>query len=502
MTTDPTIAWQQLVATALVGTQRRPLPVLSAPGVHDVLANVGTDEQAVLRAAAVLGAYRRAGVASRQLDPAAASDDDQPTEDRSECSAHAAQLLELVLTGAAWTKEGKDLLVREWCNGCDRTSQRVPYRLITALLTATSTARPDAAARVIGERGRWLAAHNDRWAWAVTEETTAETSTETIDVHGFETAAPVDRVPLLRRLRQHDPERARDLLHETWARESAADRTAFIEVLADGLSLADEPFLEAALRDRAKGVRSRAADLLARLAGSAYGERMAQRIRPLVTTSGVLRKRIDVALPDALDDTAEIDGIDPKPPTGVGERAWWLRQMIGGAPLDRWTDWCGVAPADIISRASESETSVDLAIGWMTAAVRQHNADWAEALYDAKVANGGQVDLIAQMRPAALEARAERALRSPKLEVHVAVPVLVACTTPWRASLAEAVLAGVAATPALFVPVEMLAAGLPPSAEPALAALVASLPDDSRRRQLRNLSQIMSIRSSIAQEFS
>ena len=51
----------------------------------------------------------------------------------------------------------------------------------------------------------------------------------------------------------------------------------FLSVLADGLSLADEPLLEAALDDRAAEVRSWAAYLLARLPGSALGQRMAER---------------------------------------------------------------------------------------------------------------------------------------------------------------------------------------------------------------------------------
>jgi len=52
----------------------------------------------------------------------------------------------------------------------------------------------------------------------------------------------------------------------------------FLSVLANqGLSLADEPLLEAALDERDAGVRGWAAHLLARLPGSALGQRMARR---------------------------------------------------------------------------------------------------------------------------------------------------------------------------------------------------------------------------------
>ncbi|WP_143219756.1 DUF5691 domain-containing protein [Actinomadura sp. CNU-125] len=91
------------------------------------------------------------------------------------------------------------------------------------------------------------------------------------------------RAAYLSRLRGTDPAAARALLRESWDREPAPDRAAFLGTFAWGLSLDDEPFLEAALDDRGKDVRQLAADLLARLPGTAYGERMAERARACVT---------------------------------------------------------------------------------------------------------------------------------------------------------------------------------------------------------------------------
>ena len=31
------------------------------------------------------------------------------------------------------------------------------------------------------------------------------------------------------------------------------------------------------------------------------------------------------------------DGIEPNPPPGTGKRAWWLRQIVGAAPLWAWS---------------------------------------------------------------------------------------------------------------------------------------------------------------------
>src|SRR5690348_15856749 len=95
----------------------------------------------------------------------------------------------------------------------------------------------------------------------------------------------------------------------------------FVAMLAFGLSLADEPFLERALDDRRKEVRQQAAGLLVRLPSSALAARMLDRARDLITlgTSTILhRPRIDVTPPDEADVAMIRDGVNPKPPAGSG----------------------------------------------------------------------------------------------------------------------------------------------------------------------------------------
>ena len=104
-----------------------------------------------------------------------------------------------------------------------------------------------------------------------------------------------------------------------------------------GLGPDDEPFLERRLDDRARSVREDAAELLDRLPGSARAARMADRLRPLLTTHGTLRKHLEVELPDDPDAAAVRDGlVDPGP--GVSKRACWLEQIVAGAPLEVWTE--------------------------------------------------------------------------------------------------------------------------------------------------------------------
>jgi hypothetical protein len=82
-----------------------------------------------------------------------------------------------------------------------------------------------------------------------------------------------ERRAYLARLREADPDAARDLLADGWAKETGADRGQLISVLERGLSLADEEFLDAALDDRHGTVRAAARRLLGRLPGTAFSQR-------------------------------------------------------------------------------------------------------------------------------------------------------------------------------------------------------------------------------------
>src|SRR5262249_16912295 len=153
------------------------------------------------------------------------------------------------------------------------------------------------------------------------------------------------RVALLRQLRHSHPERAIALLQSTWPTDAPDDRVAFIAELEAGLSMQDEPFLEAALDDRRKDARRQAAELRMRLAESALVGGMGQRVGPRVRvekTSGLKFKKLlgkrslEIDLPDACDDAMQRDGIEAKPPQGVGEKSWWLQQMAGAVPPARW----------------------------------------------------------------------------------------------------------------------------------------------------------------------
>ena len=341
------MSWDELVASALVGTARRPPALPSAdPGsaLAKVLAGIDRDdhEGAVLTAGAVLGLYRQAG--ARPAVDSSPALPVCPPEQRFLCSPAAASRLDAILDGRF------RVVLGEWLDLAARAERLVPPDRLPALLdTATTSAglRP-AVIEVIGERGLWLAGLNPAWAWAAGAEDTTTWATG---------SSPARRL-LLARLRATDAAAARELLASTWSTETPEDRAAFVALLATNLSMDDEPFLEAALDDRRKEVRQAAASLLWRLPDSRLAARMAERARPL-------------RLPTEVDAGMARDGIVARPPAGMGERAWWLQQMVAATPLRTW-------PGP--SMADRAEPLLRRALA--TAAARQRNEEWALALLE------------------------------------------------------------------------------------------------------------------------
>ncbi|MYR64087.1 hypothetical protein GTY54_50430, partial [Streptomyces sp. SID625] len=191
-----------------------------------------------------------------------------------------------------------------------------------------------------------------------------------------------ERVALLTAVRRQRPDAARDLLATTWATERAEDRLMFLDSLRTGLGPADEPFLEQALGDRSRNVRSTAAELLSALPGSALAARMADRAAACVAvdhTGGT--PAIAVEAPHECDASMERDGVVPRAPSGRGERSWWLGQLLEAAPLGTWsTRLGGRTPQEIVALPVADDWQGELHAAWCRAAVRQRDAVWARAL--------------------------------------------------------------------------------------------------------------------------
>lgn len=450
----PQAAWDELVTTALLGTDRRALP--------DAL--LGSSKEApvaLLDAAAEQTVRRRAG-----LRPAAAVALPEPAagDPRPPVPPAARRRLATLLTDQPGTGGGgrrgaaPDLmeLLPQWLALANARGYGAPPELLPALLNAArgrTDLRPQALT-FAGPRALWLARLNPDWKFALRSAPGGGMALpppeETAKVRQlWEEGLFAERVALLTALRAHDAEAARELLVTTWATERAEDRLMFLDSLRTGLSAADEPFLEQALTDRSRNVRSTAAELLSALPESALAGRMASRAASYVAVDHVASvPTLMVEAPHACDAGMERDGVVPKPPTGRGERSWWLGQLVEAAPLTAWPARLGNrTPAEIVALPVADGWRDELHVAWCRAAVRQRDAVWSRALLGAPAspdaAGPGAVSLAERSKLlAALPADERSEWVAGFVAAHglsEAFQLLAVCAVPWTGPLGQAV---------------------------------------------------------------
>ncbi|MES9542002.1 DUF5691 domain-containing protein [Actinomadura sp. NPDC000600] len=442
-------AWDEHVTAALLGTERRDPPALAeAPG--DGGEGAGKAGR-LLDQAALLAVRRRAGLVPSGAGPEPVAS--APVEDAPAVPRAAAARLRRILGGE------QIRVLPEWLDAAAARGLRVPAQALPDLLERGRSDRMlrPSIARACGRRGVWLALQNTDWAYLVGSGDDPGGGPEV-----WETGTRNRRVAYLTGLRETDPERARGLLLETWAKEPAPDRAAFIATFAHGLSLDDEEFLETALDDRGKDVRQIASDLLARLPGSAYGERMAARARACLTAEertvgGRRRTWIRVEPPHDHDEGMARDGV-PFHPSGsfaprgggapVGTRAAWLREILARTPLVTWAELFGLPPMEIVCLPVSESDGRDVRIGWARAALGQRDTEWARALLRGGVMADEPeelADLLSvlpgpERDPAAVDLLRWVEGRSGPLRVLERVP------GPWAGPLAAAVVETLAAS--------------------------------------------------------
>jgi hypothetical protein len=490
--------WDRLVSTALVGTERKPVPPAVVDAVGALVGGdlaAGSQELVLLTAAGVLASFRRAGIVTDRRTPVprpAAVVDDRP-----EPSPGAVQLLELLVDGQSGVAGSTSGLIAGWLRRCASTGRQVPAALLPRLLSAATIEaqiRP-ALLEAGGPRLTWLAAHNDAWAWAVDDPTAEPTDTDVL-AQAWTTGTGDSRFSALGALRTIDPAAAVELLAATWSGERANDRARALGALRAGLGPGDEAFLEAALDDRAASVRTAAAGLLAALAGSRLGQRMATRLRPLVRGRGSLRKRLEVDFPPEPDAAARRDGIvDAGAPAGTGPRAWWLIQLVAATPLSFWSDELGLPPGEVLALASQREVHDGLA---RAAVAQPGSAPWAIELLRVRP----EAPLLQVLAPEQARAALPSVLAQCK---DPAVPAALASVPgPWSAALSGAVVTRLRALKnvvAVEAALPHLAAAAEPSIAPMLQEWISATRDDDRRRRLvRQVAHAVSIRHAIAQE--
>jgi Family of unknown function (DUF5691) len=415
---DPEIAWEELAAAALLGTERRPFTPPSVPGPLAALftgLSGREPEKALLGTAATLSLFRRAGrrpikAESTPLEPAEA-------DDRPFCSAIANGHLALILSGIHAE------ILPEWLGVLHEAGKRPPDETLPDLLElgrSKADLRPKIIAAV-GPLGAWLARQNPDWTYASGASVEARALDDaTIEIL-WESGTTEERTTLLHRLRQSDPGKSRSLVASTWTTDGPDVRAKFLEAFEIGLTPDDEPFLETALDDRRKEVRSAASDLLKRLPGSALVARMIARVAPLLkvveTNPGEIA--IDATMPEACDKAMIRDGIEVRLfRPGIGEKANWLYLMVGRIPPSHWSRTWSWSPVELARAAVRSQWNDALYPALMEAAVLHNDSDWIDALLPHRRLAGKSFNIFAHF-PSIRESTVLSLIRAEDADVRI-----------------------------------------------------------------------------------
>lgn len=415
-------AWAGLLPLALVGTDRGNTVRPQLAGdvgalVAQALTLADHPATGLLRAAAVVACGQLAGTLGQRDDtpvPAPATHSPGGADTGAEANAR--------LPGGLLALETGPLrLQHELLTGLAQAGLCLPAAWLPLAL---DLGRRHALLRqpllaALGPRGRWLAAFNPDWAYAAPGLTLARAepagatgqpvanrgpdpgsepgpepgSDNTVTTGDSAAPAPpaadpawteghlLQRLAWLQRQRTQDPAAARALLAATLPELPARERAELAAVLAQGLSLADESLLDALRRDRSREVRQVALGLLLRLPQAAHPQRAAQRLARLTTVDA---QGLGIDGPADVQPDWAADNVDAVRPrhTTLGQRGWWLYQLVRQVPLGWWLQHSGLSPAGVLQWARGTDWAEAVVRGLHDVLLAAPDVAWCEAFLD------------------------------------------------------------------------------------------------------------------------
>ena len=361
------MTFPDLLDAALTGTLNRAPPRL--PFVDES----GSLERQFLRAASLVGLRWLAGRPPGPVDPVPAPSP-APAEVSPAVPRAASERLSDIL-------ERRPEALIEWLELVSSRGMRVPFLSLPDVLECARYRSASDRAHILeagGARISWLAQFNADWAFAAHAD---------LELH-FNTGRSDDRAVALRRWRGRDPESARDALRDTWREQHAEERAALLEALEVGLSIADEEFLTHRLKDGRRDVRDIAVGLIRRVDGSQFGQRWSARAREVFQVADgrlIVHESVDS------DPAWASDGLDARPPKGVGASAWLLRQVLALTPPWVW-------PVNMPAALDATDWPDVLRGGLADAVVAYGSAEWCARLLAARVDSEFALQLVSKLR--------------------------------------------------------------------------------------------------------
>ena len=271
----------------------------------------------------------------------------------------------------------------------------LPPQLLPQVLTLSDRELRAAFLPVVGKRGQWLSQFDKDWQWAMESEISSDLPVNELE-QCWREGMKSTRLQALSQLRRQDPAMARSWLAETWGKEKAESRLELLETLSINLSNDDIPFLEGLEKDRSANVRSSASDLLCRLQDSALSRQLREWVSELVNytppgksvgakllklAGGKASGKISVTPPSFYEEAWRKLGIAEMPPQGMGNRAYWLYELVRRVPTSFWTQRFACPPAQLVDAAKDDTYGSELIQSWTMGASSAKDSEWGHELW-------------------------------------------------------------------------------------------------------------------------
>lgn len=355
--------WQEIVKTALLGTERSHLPNSTLQQLEALGVDIDEEETTVLLQAAAIF-HQQQKVAAPLNDFCGELPQRVADESLKVCSVRSAHHLQLILNQSF---EG---VLDEFIFHLNENQKQLPPELLPDLLTASIKDEKlfQQLQPALGQRGTWLIQQNPEWQKLVVND----------DPNTWLTGRIHERFALIRYLRKTAPELAITLLESTWKQESLSDKLTFLKLLPIGLNNNDESFLEQQLDNGRKEVRTAAAKLLIHLPKSGMVGRMYQRVEECLYFQS---QKLIIELPEEVSEEEKRDGIQVSATmyTG-GMKASHFGQLLASVPPELWEIYLNKTTAESLQLFLRTDWRTTVLPALIRASVRFNNTNWAKAI--------------------------------------------------------------------------------------------------------------------------
>lgn len=372
--------WNQLVNTAMLGTDKRPLAIGGAEGalqeaVQLVQQSTADREEQFLQLAAILNNYRQSGAMPYPKVQALASYP-QP-EEKPYCSTFAIRVLQDAIHAES------NGLMRLWFSRCVAAHQLVTPDMLPIVLSMAEKNRGLREQILIctGKRGEWLGQLNPDWQFGIGADASLEDR--------WQNGSAAERAEALKIFRNQDPQAAIALLQQTWASEPAETKQLFLDALFVTLSNGDVPFLESLSAEKSKKVKDDALRLLKRIPGSAIIRQHAEAavqsfsIKEEKKLLGLSTKKVLEWTLAPVADNVYKSGIEKmSSQKNVKDEDYILYQLMCYTPPHLFEQHLQLAPEQIIALFKQTKGADFFIPAFSRAAARFKNSDWAKLLVD------------------------------------------------------------------------------------------------------------------------